>query len=95
MDPKLYLVCNQLLKLTGIEEMFIARVYAVTSAHRLSKENIGYEGNTLNVQQDMQLVLTKLPLLPSNLPVFVAHQFNPNSPSRCKDFIINRERTLR
>ena len=47
------------------------------------------------MQQDVQSVLTKLPLLPSDLPVFVARKPNPNCPNGYKDFIINRERILR
>ena len=52
-EPKLYLMNDQLPKLNDIEEMFIARVHVVISMYRLSKGNIGYKGNVLNIQQDV------------------------------------------
>jgi len=95
MDPKLYLISNQLPVLNDIEEMFIAKVHIVMSVYCISKGNIGYKGNVLNMQQDIQSVLTQLPQLPSNLPIFVARKSNPNCPNGYKDFMINREKILR
>jgi len=95
MDPKLYLIYNHLPKLNDIEEMFISRVYVVMSVYRLSKGNIGYKENVLNMQQDVQAVLTKLPQLLSDLPIFIARKSNSNCPNGYKDFIINREKILR
>ena len=64
------------------------------SVYWLLKENIGYKENILNIQQDIQSVLTKLPLLLSDLPIFITHKSNPNCPNGYKDFIINREKIL-
>ena len=75
--------------------MFIASAYIVMSVYCLSKGNIRYKGNVLNIQQDTQTVLNKLPLLSQELLIFVARKSNPNNPDRYKDFIINREKILR
>ena len=52
MDPKLYLIYD-LLKLNDIEEMFIIRAYVVMLVYYLSKGNIRYKGNVLNMKQDI------------------------------------------
>ena len=49
MDPKFHFM-NHLPKLTDIEEMLITRVHVVISVYRLSKGNIGYKANILNMQ---------------------------------------------
>ena len=83
---------NALPKLTDIKEMFILRVHVVMSACRLSKGNIGCISNVLNTQQDVQVVLNKLPLLLSDLLIFFARKSSPNNSNGCKDFHINRDR---
>ena len=55
---------------------------------------MGCQGNKLNVEQDVVPVFNKLPLLPENLPMFVARKNNPNAPEGCKDFKINRNNML-
>ena len=38
--------------------------------------------------------MNKLPLLPTKIPIFIAHKSVPNNPNECKEFIISRERLL-
>ena len=75
--------------------MFIARVHVVMKVYRLSKGSIGYKGNIINMEQDIQPVINKLPLIPSELPIFVTRKSNPNALYGYKDFMINRENILK
>ena len=93
-DPESTKIMLLLPKLTDIEEMFIARVHVVMKVYRLSKGVAGCQGNMLNVEQDVVPVFNKLPLLPENLPTFVARKNNPNAPGDYKDFKINRNNML-
>merc|ERR1719221_2091740 len=95
MDPKLHQLPNYLLELNDIEELFISRIHVVMKVYRLEKENAGYKGNMLNVEQDLQTALNKLPLLPSELPVFVVRKSNPSCSNRYKDFRIRRDNILK
>ena len=70
--PELNSILLQLPELTDIEEMFIARVHALMKAHRLSRGSIGYQGNMINMRQDMIAVINKLPFLHKDLAMFVA-----------------------
>ena len=79
-DPESTKIMLVLPKLTGIEEMLIARVHVVMKVYRLSKGAIGHQGNMLNMEQDVVSVFNKLPLLPEDSPVFVAKKNNPNAP---------------
>ena len=63
LDPKIYLVNNILPTFSNIEEMFIDRIHVVMKVFKLEKGAIGYKGNTLNIQKDLQLVIDKLPLV--------------------------------
>lgn len=71
---KIYRILNHLTKITDIKEIFIARVNVVIAMCRLSTGTIDYKGNTLNKQQDMQTVLTKLPLLSSDMLIFIVRK---------------------
>ena len=67
----------------------------VIKVFKLEKGRIGYKGNVLNMEQDLQPVLDKLPLIPSQMPIFVCRKSNPNSPNRYKDFKVSRDKILR
>jgi len=95
MDPKIDLMYHLLPELNNIEEMFIARVQPVMKVFRLEKGRIDYKGNVLNMEQDLQPDLDKLPLIPSQMPIFVCRKSNPNSPNRYKDFKVNRDKILK
>ena len=96
MDPELEFtkLMLHLPKLTDIEEMSIARVHVVMKVCRLSKGDIGHQGNMLNMEQDIISVVNKLPLLPEDFPVLVARKNDPSSPGDCKDLKINKENVL-
>jgi len=91
-------VCSdslQDLELNDIEELFISRIHVVMKVYRLEKGNAGYKGNILNMEQDLQTALNKLPLLPSELPVFLVRKSNPSCSNRYKDFRIRRDNILK
>ena len=92
--PELNTILLQLPELTGTEQMLIARVHVVIKACRLSKGNIGHQGNMLNTDQDIIILINKLPFTPKDLPLFVARKNNPNNRDRRKDFKINRTNIL-
>ena len=46
------------------------------------------------MEQDVVPIFNELPLLPENLPVFVARKNNSNAPGGYKDFKIIRNNTL-
>jgi len=58
MDLKIDLMYHLLPQLSNIEEMFIDRVHVVMKVYRLDKGRIGYKGNILNMEQDIQPVMT-------------------------------------
>ena len=94
MDPFLWAALCSLLKLTDIEEMLIARVHVVMKVCRLSKGNVGCKGNTLSVEQDIDMVIQKLPMIPEELPIFAARKPNPSNANGCKDFKINKQNIM-
>ena len=53
-------------ELNNIKEMFIDQVHAVMKVCKLDKGRIRYKGNMLKIEQDLQLVINKLPLIPPN-----------------------------
>lgn len=63
LHPKSYLINNILPPINDIEEMFLARIHVVMTAFKLEKGALGYKGNVLNMQQDLQRVIDKLPLI--------------------------------
>ena len=71
MDPRINEIINVLPKLNDIEEMFIARVHVVIKVYCLSKGSIGYKGNIINMEQDIQPIINKLLLILYKLLIFV------------------------
>ena len=50
MDPKIYLICNDLDSLNDIEEIFLTHIHVIITAFKLDKGIIGYKENILNTQ---------------------------------------------
>ena len=48
----------------------------------------------LNIEQEIQPVINKLPLMPSEMPLFACRKSNPNSPDVHADFIANKNKIL-
>ena len=65
MNLKIDLIYYLLPELNNIEEILITRVQPVMKVFKLEKGRIGYNGNVLNIEQDLQPILDKLPLIPS------------------------------
>ena len=95
MNPGVGSISLLLPKLNDIEEMFIAHVYVVQKIFRLSKGVTGYKGNIINMEQNLPSVITKLPLILSDLPIFICRKSNQTSPVGYKDFEINRDKILK
>ena len=63
-DPKLYDLPTDLPPLNDIEQIMISHVNTVMKVFKLSKGCVRYKGNILNIEQDVQSVIDKLPLIP-------------------------------
>ena len=50
LDPKIYLIHNNLLPLNDIKEIFLARIYVVITIFKLNKSAMSYKGNILNIK---------------------------------------------
>ena len=94
MDSKIDLIYHLLLELNNIEEIFLAYMQSVMKVFKLEKGRISCKGNVLNIEQDFQHALDKLPLIPAQVSIFVYIKSNPNSPNRYKDFKVNRSKIL-
>ena len=71
-------VPHELLGLTEIEEMLIARVFTVMTVYRLRGGQNGYWGNVINFPQDIQEFTKRLPRDPSTLDVLVVRRESTN-----------------
>jgi hypothetical protein len=72
----------------------IIRLFSYTLQHR--GQNVAFSGNVINVVQDITDLVTQLPRLPADLPVFkVRRKYNREGIDQYKDFQIRRERVLR
>lgn len=94
MDPKIYSIHYLLLELNNIEQMFITRVNVVMKEFQIGNSNISYKGNVLNVEKEIQPVINRLPLIPSEIPMVKYRKSNPNSPSGNKYFNVSRDKIL-
>lgn len=71
MDPGVVPPC--LRQLNQVEEMLIARACLVMSVYCKFGSQRGYKGHVLNMPQDVQGFLDRLPCEVSQLPVLVVH----------------------
>ena len=90
MDPGI--VPQQLEGLTQVEEMLIARVCPIMSVYRKHGGQRGYKGHVLNLPQDIQSFLNRLPSRVADLPVLVVRRHGVDSTHR--DFTVRRHRVL-
>ena len=72
MDPGL--VPQQLQGLTQVDEMLIARVCPIMSVYWKHGGQRGYRGHVLNLPQDIQSFLNRLPSCVSDLPILVVRR---------------------
>ena len=81
--------------LNDIEEMFIAIYNPVMKIYRLKNGQWGFEGNVVNLPQDIGAACSVLPRLPSDVSIFFARRKTGEEPSDFKDFKIRKTYILR
>jgi hypothetical protein len=72
MDPGI--VPEQLRGLTQVEEMLISRVCPIMRVYRKHGGQRGYKGHVLNLPQDIQSFLNRLPSRVADLPVLIVRR---------------------
>jgi hypothetical protein len=72
MDPGI--VPEQLRGLTQVEEMLISRICPIMQVYRKHGGQRGYKGHVLNLPQDIQSFLDRLPARVADLPVLVVRR---------------------
>jgi hypothetical protein len=79
--------------------MLIAQHAPIMKIYRLKGhrggQNVAFSGNVINVVQDMQDLVTQLPRLPADLPIFKVRRKYGEAPDEFKDFKIRRERIVK
>jgi hypothetical protein len=55
--------------LTETEKQLIARAHVIMRCYRMEKGNVGYKGQCLSIEQDIQQIVTTLPLAVEDLPL--------------------------
>ena len=83
---------GQLEGLTQVEEMLIARAHPIMSVYRKKGGQRGYSGHVVNLPQNIQGFLNKLPSHVSDLPLLVIRQVGANDTHR--DWTVRRDRVL-
>ena len=68
------IVPEQLKGLTQVEEMMISRVYPIVRIYRKHGGQRGCKGHVLNLSQDVQRFLNRLPSQVADLPVLVVRR---------------------
>ena len=81
-------------QLSEIEEMLIAQVHVIMKCYRLQNGSIGYKGQVLNMEQDVQGMVNSLPLRPETAPIVwirkPTKKKNDGNPAGFKDFRVRR-----
>ncbi|CAB4033970.1 Hypothetical predicted protein, partial [Paramuricea clavata] len=90
MDPGI--VPEQLTGLTQVEEMLISRVCPIMRVYRKHGGQRGYKGHVLNVPQDIQSFLNRLPSRVADLPVLIVRRHGAEDTHR--DFTVRRHKVL-
>lgn len=90
MDPDIIPPCLE--GLSQLEEMLIARVCPIMCVYRLKGGQRGYNGHVLNLPQDLQGFLTKLPCYVTDLPVLVVRRHGADNTHR--DCRVRRDHVL-
>ena len=78
--------------LSQVEEMLIARACPIMCVFRLKGGQRGYSGHVLNLPQDLQGFLDKLPCPVSDIPVIMIRRHG--SDNTHKDCRVRRDRVL-
>jgi hypothetical protein len=86
MDPET--VPEQLRGLTQVEEMLISRVCPIMRVYRKHGGQRGYKGHVLNLPQDIQSFLNRLPSRVADLPLFIVRRHGAEDTHR--DFTVRR-----
>ena len=90
MDPGKVPQCLQ--GLTQVEEMLIARVSPIMLLYRKHGGQRGYKGHILNLSQDIQSLVDKLPQDISNLPIVIPRRVGTND--TYSDFKVHKHKIL-
>ena len=90
MDPGT--VPEQLRGLTQVEEMLISRVCPIMRVYRKHGGQRGYKGHVLNLPQDIQSFLNRLPSRVADLPVLIVRRHGAEDTHR--DFTVRRHKVL-
>jgi hypothetical protein len=90
MDPGT--VPEQLRGLTHVEEMLISRVCPIMRVYRKHGGQRGYKGHVLNLPQNIQSFLNRLPSRVADLPVLIARRHGAEDTHR--DFTVRRHKVL-
>jgi len=72
--------------LCEIEQMLIARSVPIMKVYRLRSGYYGFEGNVVNVPQDISNLVHELPRTLQSLPVVLVHRKSGNAPDDFVDF---------
>jgi hypothetical protein len=90
MDPGT--VPEQLRGLAQVEEMLISRVCPIMRVYRKHGGQMGYKGHVLNLPQDIQSFLNRLPSRVADLPVLIVRRHGAEDIHR--DFTVRRHKVL-
>ncbi|XP_028419285.1 uncharacterized protein LOC114545138 [Dendronephthya gigantea] len=90
MDPGT--VPEQLRGLTQVEEMLISRVCPIMQVYRKHGGQRGYKGHVLNLPQDIQSFLNRLPAQVADLPVMIVRRQGADETH--KDFTVRRHKVF-
>ncbi|CAB4017850.1 Hypothetical predicted protein [Paramuricea clavata] len=90
MDPGI--VPEQLSGLTQVEEMLISRVCPIMRVYRKHGGQRGYKGRVLNLPQDIQSFLKRLPSRVADLPVLIVRRHGTEDTHR--DFTVRRHKVV-
>ncbi len=94
MDPWPSLEHLKISKLNNIEQMLIATVHSFIQVHCIEGGGIGYKGQVLNVEQDVDFLVDQLLLLPNEIPCFIVRKPNQVYPNGFCDFEVNRKKII-
>ena len=78
--------------LTQVEEMLIAQVSPIMYVYRKHGGQHSYKGHVLNLSQNIQSLLDKLPQNISNLPILILRRIGTND--AFSDFTVRRQKVL-
>ena len=90
MDPGI--VPEQLRGLTQVEEMLISRVCPIMRVYRKHGGQRGYKGQVLNLLQDIQSFLNRLPSRVADMPVLIVRRHGAEDTHR--DFTVRQHKVL-